>query len=596
MATAANQFRAPTNPEESPIKKVRNVAEFANLTSKVLNKSKDSTYGKLKLLGREHEEGARQKVYDDDLVRTVGEEFTDRLRTFFVIGDAVRAIRGSLHRNEINADEFLTIALAKIVSREHIFREDIARLTKVAPIVGNLVIPFMNGGPAGENWNSANNGFYDWIDNKSQESILGVELGFKADNYGLEVSNKLIAKKNANPKISINLLIDGFVSILMQKPQSTLTEFEHNTIKMIDDMRKAGISVFDNDSWNPLSADFLAANHIKLWVFDGRVAFFGGIGIESQFRTLLYDEMDYVQGPFVKILTMMALLLLTNQKGHADPEANVEQIYQMKKEEIEKLFIKNTSEQGGVRMKISMDVPGYTQDAQRDYIELLTRKDVDEIFIMAPYFSDHKVAKALVIAADRLLAKYTPQKTSAFRLGTTKKVAKLQVADKLSKKDSDSDKKRIHVIFPKKSENRVIAEVSRYYAYYLRNNPMVETRQFYAEINSEKFEMPHAKQMIVVLRDENNNWTKYVKFGGSYNPAGRAQNMWEINAMSINRTWNESDEGPNASKDNPIKEYLENVMKVVASKYSQPFPWGQVNVKLSVWEIIDMGFARLLWF
>jgi hypothetical protein len=197
------------------------------------------------------------------------------LRTFFVIGDALRAFRGSLRRNEINADEFLKIALAKIVSREHIFREDIARLTKVAPIVGNFVMPFMNGGPAGENWNSANNGFYDWIDNESQESILGIELGFKADNYGLEVSNKLIAKKKATPNISINLLIDGFVSILMQKPQSTLSDFEHNTIKMIDDMRKVGISVFDNDSWNPLSADFLAANHIKLWVFDGRLLFSG---------------------------------------------------------------------------------------------------------------------------------------------------------------------------------------------------------------------------------------------------------------------------------------------------------------------------------
>jgi hypothetical protein len=52
----------------------------------------------------------------------------------------------------------------------------------------------------------------------------------------------------------------------------------------------------------------------------------------------------------------------------------------------------------------------------------------------------------------------------------------------------------------------------------------------------------------------------------------------------------------NAAKDNPIQEYLENVMKIVVSKYSQPFRWGQVNVKLSVWDIIDMGFARLLWF
>jgi hypothetical protein len=71
-------------------------------------------------------------------------------------------------------------------------------------------------------------------------------------------------------------------------------------------------------------------------------------------------------------------------------------------------------------------------------------------------------------------------------------------------------------------------------AYYLRDNPLVETRQFFAEVNSEKFEMLHAKQMVVVLRDPSRNWAKYVKFGGSYNPAGRAQNMWEINATSVN--------------------------------------------------------------
>jgi len=66
--------------------------------------------------------------------------------------------------------------------------------------------------------------------------------------------------------------------------------------------------------------------------------------------------------------------------------------------------------------------------------------------------------------------------------------------------------------------------------------------------------------------------------------------------LSINGTWDESDEGPNAAKDNPIRDYLENVMKVVVCKYSQPFPWGQFNVKLSVWEMFDIGFSRLLWF
>jgi hypothetical protein len=597
-----NGFRSPTNPEKAS-KRNRNVSNFANLASKILNKSRDSTFSKLQLLGRENEEGASQKVYDDELVRTMSEEFTDRVRTLFVIGDAIRAFRGSLNRSELGANEFIEIALNKIASRERIFREDVAKLTKIAPVTNNFMMPFMNGGPAGENWDNATNGFYDWIDNKSQETILGIELGFKADSYGLEVSRRLIAKKNKTPSIKVNLLIDGFVSILMQKPPATLSDFERNTIRMIDDMRKAGINVFDNDSWNPLSADFLAANHIKLWIFDGRLAFVGGIGIESQFRTLLYDEMDSIQGPFVKVLTAMALLLMTNQKGHEDldnQQLNVKPIYQMNQEELKKLFIKDTLDQGSVNMRISMDVPGFVQDAQHDYIDLLTRKDVDEIFIMAPYFSDHKVAKALVIAADRLVLKYGPQKSqSKLKVAdTTKKLKNLQLGNHtLTPTESDSNtEKKIHVIFPKKPEDRIIAEVSRYYAYYLRKNPIVETLQFYAEVNSEKFEMLHAKQMIVVLKDENRNWTKYVKFGGSYNPAGRAQNMWEINTVSINRSWDDSDEGPNAAEDNPIKNYLQNVMKVVTTKYTQPFPWGQRDEKLSLLGRIEMGIARSLWF
>lgn len=557
---------------------------------KVLNKSRQATRTKLELMGKQ--DANTQKVYDDDLARSVSEEFSDRISTLFVIGDAIRALRGgSINHKEISPDEFIRIALDKITSNRHIFREDVARITKIATVSGNSLVPFMNGGPSGENWNYANGGFYDWIENKSQESIIGIELGFKADSYGLDVSNRLIARKKANPQIIIYLLIDGFVSILMQKPPTTLSQFEHNTIEMINEMRKAGIIVYNNDSWNPLSADFLAANHIKLWIFDGKIAFFGGIGIESQFRTLLYDEMDSVQGPFVNVLTIMAVLLMTNQKGHADVGASVEQIYQMSKQEIEKLFIKKPTEKGNISFKISMDVPGYIQDAQRDYIELLKRRDVDEIFIMAPYFSDHKVAKALVIAADRLVGKYPEVKNQS-----SKGITNQDNDKEISSVRNGSTTKRIHVIFPTKPEDKIIADVSKYYAYYLRNNPLVETRQFFAEVNSEKFEMLHAKQMVVVLRDPSRNWTKYVKFGGSYNPAGRAQNMWEINATSINGSWVQSDEDPNLSETNPIKDYLENVMKVVLNQYSEPFPWGQVNTKLSIWERISMGFARLLWF
>jgi hypothetical protein len=53
-------------------------------------------------------------------------------------------------------------------------------------------------------------------------------------------------------------------------------------------------------------------------------------------------------------------------------------------------------------MKLSMNIPGYIQDAHKDYVELLSRKDIVEIYIMAPYFSDDKIAGSLIKAADRL--------------------------------------------------------------------------------------------------------------------------------------------------------------------------------------------------
>ena len=58
---------------------------------------------------------------------------------------------------------------------------------------------------------------------------------------------------------------------------------------------------------DPGSSDFLSVNHVKMWIFDGNEAFFGGIGIESQFVEELYDQMDLVTGPFVKTLNMNSI-------------------------------------------------------------------------------------------------------------------------------------------------------------------------------------------------------------------------------------------------------------------------------------------------
>jgi len=578
LPTNLERFTAPNQVEDSQNKIRKNISNFSNLESSILQRSRDSTSVKRELMGKPPD---RKKIYDDDLTRTISEVFNDRTRTIPIIGDIIRALRLSMRRKNITFEQFLKMSIDKIADR--VTRFDIAQLTKIDSVSLNSMTVFMNGGPKGEYWNIAKNGFYDWIDNKSTESIFGVELGFKADDYGLEVSNKLIEKKRRNPDINISLLIDGFVSYLMSKPESSLDQFENNTINMVGNMRQENINVYVNDSWNPLSSDFLAANHIKLWIFDEIAAFYGGIGIERQFRKTLYDEMDLVQGPIVGIMSIMVLLLMANQNKEFNLSVTQNGNW-ISKDELRKIYNKNRGQsKGTVNMKIFMNVPGYVQDAQREYISLLTHSDVKEIYILAPYFSDDKIARALIKTANKMHDKLKKSLQNRTDLGS-------------SNTPNLQEYKKIHVVFPKKQENKIIEEVSRYYAYYLRNNPIVETRQFNFEENGDKFDMLHAKQMAVILEDKKRDWTKYVKFGGSYNPAGRAQNMWEMNAVSFNGKWRDTDEGPNSVPDNPIRDYVNSVLKLVVSKYSEPFPWGQAGVKLSLLDKISMKLSQILWF
>ena len=97
---------------------------------------------------------------------------------------------------------------------------------------------------------------------------------------------------------------------------------------------------------------------------------------------------------------------MANQKGRSDRFDNTKQFHEMEKKEIKKLFLKETPKEGGITMKLSMNVPGYIQDAQNDYVNLRLRKDIDEIFIMAPYFPDDKIARALVKCATLLCARH----------------------------------------------------------------------------------------------------------------------------------------------------------------------------------------------
>ena len=96
--------------------------------------------------------------------------------------------------------------------------------------------------------------------------------------------------------------------------------------------------------------------------------------------------MDLVQGPIVGIMSIMLLLLMANQKRefHLETPQNGNWITRA---ELQRIYNKNKGmSKGSMKMKIFMNVPGYVQDAQQEYVTLLTRPDVKEIYILAPLF------------------------------------------------------------------------------------------------------------------------------------------------------------------------------------------------------------------
>jgi len=82
-------------------------------------------------------------------------------------------------------------------------------------------------------------------------------------------------------------------------------------------------------------------------------------------------------------------------------------LHNFNRKELQDIFFNsNSSIDGDITLKLSMNIPGYIQDAHHDYINLLLMDDIDEIFIMAPYFSDDKIARALITAPTRFIKNF----------------------------------------------------------------------------------------------------------------------------------------------------------------------------------------------
>lgn len=67
--------------------------------------------------------------------------------------------------------------------------------------------------------------------------------------------------------------------------------------------------------------------------------------------------------------------------------------------------------------------------------------------------------------------------------------------------------------------------------------------------------------------------------------------FWSSRGKKVGRS-----SGLNAPYENPVRDYLQNVMKDVVQKYTEPFAWGTVDVKLTPLDKLTVFVARHLWF
>jgi hypothetical protein len=68
----------------------------------------------------------KKKIYDDELVRVISEEFSNRIRTVPIFGDIIRAVRLSMRRKIMSFDDFLNLSIDEITSQLRVSRFDIA--------------------------------------------------------------------------------------------------------------------------------------------------------------------------------------------------------------------------------------------------------------------------------------------------------------------------------------------------------------------------------------------------------------------------------------------------------------------------------------
>jgi cardiolipin synthase len=248
----------------------------------------------------------------------------------------------------------------------------------------------------------------------AHSSVHILMFGWREGEVGMEMA-ALLRRKLAEG-VEVRVIVDSFGS----RPYEEARE-------MFSGLADAGAQIVVNDVF-PLDRDGLfpdgqhidwrqdevgRADHRKLYVIDGAVAWTGGAGIEDHFRNGgFHDVMVRVTGAVVR---QAQAAFLTSFRGHGGPLGTDLSTY-----------FPEPADEGSTPIALAQVIPGghvAASQALREQIDGARRR----LDLMNPYVTDADMIGRIVAAAKRGVAvrlvvsqtSNNPQATAAFRPSTT---------------------------------------------------------------------------------------------------------------------------------------------------------------------------------
>ncbi len=136
--------------------------------------------------------------------------------------------------------------------------------------------------------------FIDAI-NKAETSVKIRTYIFDRDDFALEVAD-LLKKRSAD--VEVKITVDGIGNQMAQKKDAGTTPAGYQAPPEITRYLRDGSSVKTRVLTNP----WMAGDHVKTSIIDGKIAFIGGMNIGREYRWEWHDLMLKLTGPIVNLI------------------------------------------------------------------------------------------------------------------------------------------------------------------------------------------------------------------------------------------------------------------------------------------------------